>query len=209
MGLHQPDWLSAPWPDAWQEGQGRWETTVWDDRGRTIKERMEKSERRKWIQLTHCLFFPGNKKRCWKKRWAVNERREVEMKRVGERWDARGEKKKGFSIRLLTLKAEKWVNHRLSKRMQSLSLSRCFLLSYPYHRWQIWLISVPPFGAVNLVIYVIWHYKTGSRDKQCPCSPLLRTHTHTNSLRQHGAAQSLPSHPVSSETLFIFDHLKL
>lgn len=30
------------------------------------------------------------------------------------------------------------------------------------------LISVPAFGAVSLMIYVIWHYKTGSRDK---CSP--------------------------------------
>lgn len=33
------------------------------------------------------------------------------------------------------------------------------------------------------MIYVIWHYKTGSRDKHCPYSPPLLTHAHSQAPR--------------------------
>lgn len=103
--------------------------------------------------------------------------RVLKVKRVGGGEETSGEKK-CFSIRLPTLKAAKWVNYWVNKQTQSLSLCLCFSLSQPYRRWQIWLISVPAFGAVSLMIYVVWHYKIGSRDKQCPCCPPLCTHTH-------------------------------
>lgn len=58
------------------------------------------------------------------------------------------------------------------------------------------LISGPPFGAVSLMIYVIWHYKTGSRDKHA--------HARLHSARTHTLGSPLSS-PVSFEMAFIFD----
>lgn len=41
---HSPDWTAAPWPNAWQEGRGRWETTVWDDGGENNKRGKKESQ---------------------------------------------------------------------------------------------------------------------------------------------------------------------
>lgn len=61
--------------------------------------------------------------------------------------------------------------------------------SQPNLKRHIWLTSVPPFGAVSLMIYVIWHLKTDSSDNLCPCAC-----SHVQ--RAHKAAGRLPSHPV-------------
>lgn len=113
------------------------------------------------------------------------QRTEVEEKRVGGGGEKQGE------IRLMTLKAAKWLNHQFSKRSLFSSLSPC----HHQDRSGSYLL-------LHLVLSASWFMSSDIikmalvRNSTHALLHFARTHTHTP--RHHRAAQSLPAHPVLS-----------